>query len=417
MEYTIAEYVWIGGRGELHSKTMIIRRLIKEPLNVAYYPKWNYDGSSTNQAEGDSSEIFLQPVCVFWDPFRKDQKGVLVLCETYNPNGTPAINNNRSLAYERFDKKMYTSPWFGLEQEYYIYKNSYSPLNFHDKIKQGSFYCSCGSENTFGRQIAEDHLNACLYSGIKVSGINSEVGPAQWEFQVGPLEGISAGDHLVMARYILNRVSEKYGLIINYDPKPERLESDKWNGSGCHINFSTLFMRNKNYDCMNYIVKAIDKLSENHTEHMMVYGENNIKRLTGKNETSSFAKFTSGKANRNASVRIGNETLKNNCGYFEDRRPASNIDPYLATSTMYNTIVIDDNELYPELYEDSGSDDDYHLSMIINKDKTNNNYDSQSSSEDSGNYSESSYTSESNESESEYIEKYTYSNKPKEVTL
>ena len=72
---------------------------------------------------------------------------------------------------------------------------------------QGKYYCS---SNNYGREIAELHLNCCLNAGLKIAGINSEVAPGQWEFQVGITKGIESGDHLWMSRYILERVAENF---------------------------------------------------------------------------------------------------------------------------------------------------------------------------------------------------------------
>ena len=70
------------------------------------------------------------------------------------------------------------------------------------------------------REIVEEHYRACIYAGIKIAGTNAEVMPGQWEFQVGPCEGISMGDHLWVARYILHRICErKNSVVATFDPK------------------------------------------------------------------------------------------------------------------------------------------------------------------------------------------------------
>ena len=341
----LLEYVWIGGNNELRSKTKVHVMRNPETLTLNDIPQWNYDGSSTGQAPSDDSEVILKPVEMFKDPFR-GMYDKLVLCETFNSANVPLKTNHRNGANIIFNKKLDEEPWFGLEQEYFLMNSTKKrPLGFPDRDGgsefidcQGQYYCSVGAENAFGRAIVEEHLKKCLYAGIKLSGINAEVAPGQWEFQVGPCVGIEEGDHMWMARYILQRVAESHGVIVNLEPKPV---SGDWNGSGCHINFSTKNMRNgtDNKTGLEYINEAIDKLSLKHDEHMAVYGVDNDKRMTGQHETASYGVFSDGIANRGASIRRGNETIKNQKGYFEDRRPASNCDPYLATSKIFDTCV------------------------------------------------------------------------------
>ena len=260
----IAEYVWIGGNNELRSKTKVLQgsNYVKyDPTNL---PEWNYDGSSTNQKETNDSEIILKPVNVFIDPFRK-APNVLVICETYNTDNTPTPSNKRCEANKFFKKHQKEEIWFGLEQEFFIMNtessnisnsNSYTPLNWNngDLNKQGQYYCSTGYKNAYGRRIAEHAYHLALECGVFASGMNTEVAPGQWEIQVGPCEGILAGDHLLLLRYILNRIGEINKVDINIQPKPIK----GWNGSGCHINFSTLRMRSEHG--LNTIHNAIKKL-------------------------------------------------------------------------------------------------------------------------------------------------------------
>ncbi len=174
-------------------------------------------------------------------------------------------------------------------------------------------------------------MRACLDAGLNISGINAEIAPAQWEFQIGPCEGICAGDQLYMARYLLERIAKAQGLIISYDPKAL---GPMYNGSGCHTNFSTKAMCDPGG--LTHIYTAIDALRAKHAEHIAVYGEGNRKRLTGHHETSEYESFTSGKADRGASIRIGSKTVNDGCGYFEDRRPAANMN-YLVTAKIFDT--------------------------------------------------------------------------------
>ena len=326
------EYVWIGGNNELRSKTKVMDFL---PISLDDIPEWNYDGSSTNQASGEDSEIIIKPKCLFNDPFRSDYD-YMVMCDTYYPDGRPHKTNFRKFADDTFNKKLDEKPWFGLEQEYFLTIDESDKINFKNNVPkpQGQYYCSAGSENSFGRNVSEEHLQCCIKAGIKISGINAEVAPGQWEFQIGPCVGIEEGDHLWMARYLLLRVSEKYNFIVNFEPKPFKGD---WNGSGCHTNYSTKEMREPNG--LKIIIQAIEKLEKKHHEHMECYGTGNEKRMTGEHETASFDKFSYAVANRGCSVRIGNDTYKNEKGYFEDRRPSSNCDPYLVTGMIFETTM------------------------------------------------------------------------------
>jgi len=319
----ICEYIWIGGNNELRSKTRVVEG--SEGLK-----EWNYDASSTGQASSDgNTEGILRPVAYFVDPLRKikDYKCLLVLCETYDINGVPLQTNHRHSAEKIFRKKLEEEPWFGLEQEYFIVQNNTNMYN--------TFTHYCGmAENNIERLIVEKHLEACLNANLNISGINAEVANYQWEFQIGPSVGIEGGDHLIIARYLLERIAEQHNMSICYKPKP----SISSNGSGCHTNFSTKKMREENG--IEEIMRCITKLEENHKEHLEVYGKDNEERLTGHHETGSYTKFSWGVGTRNTSIRIPNQVLKDRCGYFEDRRPAANIDPYQVTAIIFETCCL-----------------------------------------------------------------------------
>ncbi len=331
----LAEYVWIGGSGQdLRSKTKTLEHEVKD---VSELPVWNYDGSSTGQAPGKDSEVYLKPVRIFKDPFR-GAPNIMVLCETCLPDGdlTPIPTNTRRAAEAAFNQDLESKPWYGIEQEYTLFhKGGMTPLGWPEfgyPRPQGPFYCSVGTENAFGRRIVEAHYKACVYAGVNISGINAEVMPGQWEYQVGPCEGIESGDQLWMSRYIMYRVCEDFGVQVSFDPKPVKGD---WNGAGCHTNFSTEAMRvDGGYD---EIIKAIEKLAKKHEEHIKVYGEGNERRLTGHHETAPITQFSYGVANRGASVRIPRQAKLEGKGYFEDRRPASNMDPYVVTSKIFRT--------------------------------------------------------------------------------
>lgn len=335
----LAEYVWIGGSGnDLRCKT---KTLSSAPTSIADLPVWNFDGSSTGQAPGKDSEVYLKPVCIFKDPFRGGPH-IMVLCETCLPDGnlTPIPTNTRRAAEEKFKQKPEEEPWFGIEQEYTLFNiDGVTPYGWPKggyPRPQGPFYCSAGAENAFGRRISDSHYLACMYAGVNMSGTNAEVLPGQWEYQVGPCLGIDSGDHMIMSRYIMFRVCEDFNVVVSFDPKP--VPGD-WNGSGCHTNYSTKAMREEGGYAE--IIKAVEKLGKKHKEHIAMYGKGNERRLTGAHETAPIDKFSYGVAHRGASVRIPRQAKLEGKGYFEDRRPASNMDPYLVTSKIFQTTCLD----------------------------------------------------------------------------
>lgn len=346
----IFEYIWLDGFNSIKSKTKIIYDLAD---NLTYYdftkklclyvPKWNYDGSSTGQATTQKSDVILKPVNIFPDPFRKNSKSYLILCESYDSDDKPLKDNYRSIIYDKSNIiNDFSELLFGIEQEYVIYdKNNSMPYGWLSINNPCSglvtpdncpYYCGVGGNHVFNRNFVEEHMEHCLYANIKICGINAEVMASQWEFQVGPLTPLDVCDHLIIARYILERLSEKYNCYINYDPKP----IDSWNGSGCHTNFSNKKMREEGG--YNEIYNVCEKLSKTHAKHIKNYGNDNEKRLTGKYETSDINNFSYGEANRATSVRIPINVVKERKGYIEDRRPAANMNPYLVINEFLNTL-------------------------------------------------------------------------------
>lgn len=336
--YRVAEYIWIDADGGLRSKTRVLDRSDK------HTPNWNFDGSSTNQAEGHDSEIELVPVKEVPDPiFGEDH--FLVLCECYK-DGAPAKGNYRSRAVPFFTQHDLGQggqhTWFGIEQEYTLMKpDNKRPIGWPDKelpARQGPYYCSVGAERCFGRKLASVHLLLCLDAGLTMSGKNAEVMPGQWEFQVGPCKGVDAGDQLWLARYLLLRTAEMMGLIVSFHPKP--LQGD-WNGSGLHTNFSTALTRDtqgrNGWEEIQRIMKVMERPGS-HEEHLEEYGDN-TQRLTGQHETSDPSVFSFGVADRGASVRIPKHVQREGGGYFEDRRPASSADPYRVCLRLLQTAV------------------------------------------------------------------------------
>jgi len=257
-----------------------------------------------------------------------------VLCECFYPDGSPTSDNTRYLARNIFDRAPEQEPWFGCEQEYVLYRDG-RPLNWPKQgypAPQGPYYCGNGSL-LWGRDIAVEHYETCLRIGLKLSGINAEVMPSQWEFQVGPCLGIEAGDHMTVARWVYLRLSEKYDMEVNFDAKP--ITQGDWNGSGCHTNFSTKAMRAPGGK--KVIIEAIGRLKVTVLDDIKFYGTDNNLRLTGKHETSSLNEFSYGVGTRHTSIRIPNETDKADRGYLEDRRPAASADMYLVTSRLFSS--------------------------------------------------------------------------------
>ena len=319
-----AEYIWMDGHEptqKLRSKT----KVFEGPLNgLEDLPLWGFDGSSTNQAVGEDSDCMLKPVSCVQDPIRGGDD-VLVMCEVLNPDGSVHVTNSR--AHLRAVAKKYTDhdSWFGIEQEYTFFQGRV-PLGWPEggyPAPQGPFYCGVGADEVYGRDIVEEHLELCIDAGLEISGINAEVMPGQWEYQVGPLGPLDVADQLWISRWLLYRIAEDYGVSATLHPKPVKGD---WNGAGAHTNFSTKSMRGEGG--LKVIEDACKALSEKHDEHIAVYGAHNEERLTGLHETCSIKDFRYGVSDRGASIRIPMQTANSGKGYLEDRRPAANMDPY-----------------------------------------------------------------------------------------
>jgi glutamine synthetase len=332
MSYAKLEYIWLDGYNptqNLRSKTKIAKDFSGKLEDCE---GWSFDGSSTQQAEGNSSDCLLKPVSLFPDPGR--DHGWLVMCEVLNADGTPHESNGRATIDDN-DNDF----WFGFEQEYFLWNpDTDLPLGFPDRgypNPQGQYYCSVGADNAYGREIIEEHLTLCLDAGLNVEGINAEVAAGQWEFQVFAKGAAEAGDQVWVARYLLERTAEKFGLAINWHPKP--LGDTDWNGSGMHANFSNSVLRTCGSEATyTKICEAFEPVVK---EHIAVYGEHNDKRLTGKHETQSIDMFSFGVSDRGASIRIPIATVERGWkGWLEDRRPASNGDPYKIAGRIIKTV-------------------------------------------------------------------------------
>lgn len=325
------EYIWLDGykpTSNLRSKTKIIENFSG---NLEDCPLWSFDGSSTKQASGDSSDCLLKPVAIYKDPIRMD--GYLVMTEVLNADGTPHKTNARA-SIDDDDNDF----WFGFEQEYFIMDTkSQLPLGFPlggYPGPQGMYYCSVGGKNTHGRGFVEAHANLCIDAGINFEGINQEVACGQWEFQLFAKGAKKAGDELWVARYLLERLSEEYDYYIELHPKPIKGE---WNGSGMHANFSNSHLREcGSQEAFESICESFRPVTK---EHIDVYGVDNDQRLTGEHETQHINEFSYGVSDRGASIRIPISTVENGWkGWLEDRRPASNSDPYKVAGRIVKTV-------------------------------------------------------------------------------
>ena len=328
---TKLEYIWLDGykpTQSLRSKTLVQTDF---GGTLGDCPMWAFDGSSTEQAAGNDSDCLLKPVCIFPDPDRKN--GYLVMTEVMNADGSPHVSNGRATIDD--DDEDF---WFGYEQEYFLWDTDTDlppgfPLNGYPG-PQGPYYCSVGASNTYGRDCVDEHLDLCLDAGINVEGINAEVAAGQWEFQVFGKGAKRAGDETWLARYMLERTGEKYGYAINWHPKP--FGDMDWNGSGMHANFSNGVMRESGKE--EVFTTICEHFGKNIPRHIEVYGAHNELRLTGEHETESIDTFSFAVADRGASIRIPVATIDGGWkGRLEDRRTASNADPYKVAAAIIKT--------------------------------------------------------------------------------
>ena len=345
-----AEYIWMDGNEPvqtLRSKTRVFDAPSDFRCSPENFPVWSFDGSSTNQSSGEDSDLILQPVRAVPDPIR-GEGNFLVLCEVNNGDGTPHETNTRAKLRALLDAGAENEkPWFGFEQEYTLFQGQQPlgwPAGGSPKRPQGPYYCGVGADEVAGRQLVEAHLQACLRAGIMIYGINAEVMLGQWEFQIGyrgsaaeTPDPLTASDHLWIARWLLYRLGENYGIHASLSCKPEQGD---WNGAGCHTNFSTDAMRDRSGQdhARNAINNAVEALSGAHSSHIAEYGHGLEDRLTGQHETCSINEFKAGVANRAASIRIPRQVHEQGHGYIEDRRPGANCDPYRVCARILETI-------------------------------------------------------------------------------
>ena len=340
-----AEYIWLDGAAptqELRSKTRMLFH--KESRTLDSFPEWSFDGSSTWQALGRSSDCILKPVAFKKDPVREGSHFV-VLCEVFNADGTPHPTNKRAALRELMDQVKDQDPYIGFEQEYTLESPDKWPLGWPKggyPPPQGPFYCGIGAGKVFGRHVIEEHARVCELAELNIYGVNAEVMPGQWEFQVGyrgedePSDPLTMSDHLWFARYFLMRVAEKYQIAVSFSNKPVKGD---WNGAGMHTNFSTKATRDKEKGS-EAINAAVKNLESAHRDHIQNYGAGLEDRLTGLHETCHINEFKSGVSNRGASIRIPISTHQQGYGYLEDRRPGANADPYVVGAQLISAICL-----------------------------------------------------------------------------
>ena len=329
------DYVWLDGykpTPNIRTKAQVVPG-DSFSGKVEEAPRWGFDGSSTHQAEGHDSDCILRPVRVYPNPLKDN--AYLVLCDVLTRDGEEHPTNTRAMIDDAAAEEF----WFGFEQEYVLMNSNGRPVGFPDggyPEPQGPYYCAVGSHNVALRSLVDDHLSACVEADIGVVGINAEVMLGQWEFQVFGKGALRAADDLIMARFMLFLMSEDYDIVANLDPKPI---SGDWNGSGLHSNFSYDYLRD--VGGQKYVEALCEGFRPFHKEHIAVYGAGNELRLTGSHETASIDDFSFGASNRGASIRIPMYTTSHDWkGYLEDRRPASDADPYQIVRRIMQTVKI-----------------------------------------------------------------------------
>ena len=275
----------------------------------------------------------LKPVFVCPDPLRGGDN-VLVMSEVLLTDMTPHPTNTRALLAPVAEKFAGQEPLFGIEQEYTFFKDG-RPLGFPEggfPAPQGFYYCGVGADEVFGRDIVEVHLDACLEAGLSLSGINAEVMPGQWEFQVGPLEPARrlrpAVDRALAA------LPHRRGVRRRGDARPEAGRRRLERRGRAHQLLHEVDARRRTTRSSPRAKRSAKKA----LEHVENYGYGIEDRLTGLHETAPWNEFSYGVSDRGASVRIPWQVEVDEKGYIEDRRPNANMDPYVVTRLITDTV-------------------------------------------------------------------------------
>jgi len=322
MEKIVIEYIWLDNDFDIRSKIRILsipsispdKNIIETFLtDVSTIPEWSFDGTATQQSYINTSDLILKPVKVCLNPFIK---GLLVLCDVYMYYNNEIIPHSRNTRLRLVNYQTTDDILISVKQYYYILVSNDKKPEIYKKM-----YCS--SKNNKTRSFAEEHLKLCLQAGLTITSLNAESGPNQWRFTIGPTTVINVCDELWLARFLLYKLAEKNNINISLEPKPLGVD---YPGSACHLTISTEKTRNENG--YNEIVNILEKLSIQHTKFVEVCGTNTEKRLIGQNDVSLFNRFSTGLSTRNTSIRIPSSTMLNKKGYYEERRPSANVEPY-----------------------------------------------------------------------------------------
>ncbi|KAF1855222.1 hypothetical protein Lal_00006920 [Lupinus albus] len=319
------EYIWLDGYKPVPN--LVIKEFDAFPT-LEQLPLWGFDGSSTMQAEGHSSDCVLKPVAIYPDPARTN--GALVMCEVMMPDGvTPHPSNSRATILDD------EGAWFGFEQEYFFYENG-RPLGFPEQgypAPQGPYYTGVGYKNvgSVAREIVEEHLDLA-----SLPASTTKASMPKWPRASGNSRYSARAPSALPTRSGWHATCFSYGIDVEFHCKP--LGDTDWNGSGMHCNFSTTYMRE--VGGKEYFEALMAAFAKNWKEHIDVYGPDNHLRLTGKHETAPWNKFSYGVADRGASIRVPHSFVNNGYkGYLEDRRPNSQGDPYAIASRVLATIA------------------------------------------------------------------------------
>ncbi|GFR40848.1 hypothetical protein Agub_g1497 [Astrephomene gubernaculifera] len=387
----MAEYIWlVGATGQLRSKTKVLEA---KPSCPEEAPVMVVESNPGNQLAEPNLELFLKPRKIFRDPFRGGDH-ILVLCDTFHASqvateaGLPATvlqpsESNSRVACENVLKYAEKEePVFAAEQEYAVIHPAYPtvvPLGPRRSSSRSS--CSNSSrrksssgsgarggiskschggkfstaaaadvrradvESTFGaptkdqqgasrqkaaRVVADSHLRCCLYAGIKVTGADVHSLDGLHSYKIGPSPGVDLGDDLWTSRYLLQRVAEDHGTAVSW--RPDALPHER--PLGCHFKYSSATTRQAPHG-LGAIEQQLVRLQAAHLQHQVAYNDGRLERLAVPNASV----FTHAVGSAQASIVVPSLTVLQQGGYYTDRRPPSDADPYKVTLLLAATTL------------------------------------------------------------------------------